>query len=125
MLDHGVFCVLLLILLATTAIPFARTTNLAGQQFLSSNALNDEVTVLPSGLQYRVLVQGSGMEMPLPNTSCLLHYEGSLVDGTVFDSSYNRGKVPSALFLHSSCYSPKSLLMLRRICSFTLRCSRV
>ena len=77
--DPGAFCVFLLIILASSAIPFAGTSNVAGQEFLNNNALSDGVAVLPSGLQYRVVVQGSGVETPLPNTSCLLHYEGSLI----------------------------------------------
>ena len=100
--DPGAFCVFLLIILASSAIPFAGTSNVAGQEFLNNNALSDGVAVLPSGLQYRVVVQGSGVETPLPNTSCLLHYEGSLIDGTVFDSSYRRGKVPVPLLMHST-----------------------
>lgn len=121
----GAFCVFLLIILASSAIPFARTSNAAGQEFLNNNALNDGVAVLPSGLQYRVVVHGSGVETPLPNTSCLLHYEGSLIDGTVFDSSYRRGKVPAPLLMHSTHCSPDALSMLWHACSFTLRCSRV
>jgi FKBP-type peptidyl-prolyl cis-trans isomerase len=51
--------------------------------------------VLPSGMQYRVIVDGAGLQSPYPNTSCLVHYTGHLIDGTEFDSSYKRGKVPA------------------------------
>lgn len=63
----------------------------AGEQFLSENAQRPEVTVLPSGLQYEVLQQGTGT-MPGPNSRVTVHYEGWLPDGTVFDSSYKRNQ---------------------------------
>jgi len=62
----------------------------AGKKFLAENAKRSEVTVLPSGLQYEVLTAGAGAK---PNSSqkVTVHYEGTLIDGTVFDSSYKRG----------------------------------
>ncbi len=62
----------------------------AGKTFLAENAKRPEVTVLPSGLQYEVLTAGTGAK---PNSSqkVTVHYEGTLIDGTVFDSSYKRG----------------------------------
>lgn len=62
-----------------------------GEQFLAENAKRDEVTVLPSGLQYEVLTAGSG-EKPSARSTVRTHYHGTLVDGTVFDSSYERGE---------------------------------
>jgi len=58
------------------------------ENFLSQNALNEAVISNPSGLQYTVLVQGNG---PKPSSGDIVRvqYEGSLIDGTVFDSSYH------------------------------------
>ena len=63
----------------------------AGLVFLEANKAKDGVTTLPSGLQYRVLEEGSGMEHPTVGTPCECHYAGRLLDGTEFDSSYKRG----------------------------------
>jgi FKBP-type peptidyl-prolyl cis-trans isomerase len=57
------------------------------QQFLAENALNEAVITTPSGLQYMVLVKGDG-PTPAPNDIVRVHYEGSRIDGTVFDNSY-------------------------------------
>ena len=67
----------------------------AGKQFLAENARKDSVITLPSGLQYRVLVKGNG-KVPQMTDKVKVHYEGRLLDGTVFDSSYKRGE-PSEL----------------------------
>ncbi|MDE7455821.1 MAG: FKBP-type peptidyl-prolyl cis-trans isomerase [Prevotella sp.] len=63
----------------------------AGKNFLDENATKEGVTVLPSGLQYKVLQQGDG---PVAEATdrVKVHYEGRLIDGTVFDSSYKRGE---------------------------------
>lgn len=63
----------------------------AGEAFLAENAKKDEVTVLASGLQYSVLREGEGRS-PKASDSVKCHYEGTLIDGTVFDSSYKRGE---------------------------------
>jgi len=66
--------------------------NLAeGQAFLEENKTKEGVQVLPSGLQYKVITQGSG-EKPTLNDKVKAHYSGTLIDGTEFDSSYKRGK---------------------------------
>ena len=62
-----------------------------GEQFLAENALREEVKVTESGLQYEVLVQGKGKK-PTAESKVKVHYEGTLIDGTVFDSSYQRGE---------------------------------
>jgi FKBP-type peptidyl-prolyl cis-trans isomerase FklB len=61
----------------------------AGEDFLAANAKQPGVTVLPSGLQYKVLTKGTG-EVPKISDEVIVKYEGKLIDGTVFDSSYER-----------------------------------
>ena len=63
----------------------------AGEAFLAENAKKDGVVVLPSGLQYTVLSEGT-LRKPKATDSVECHYEGRLIDGTVFDSSYKRGQ---------------------------------
>jgi FKBP-type peptidyl-prolyl cis-trans isomerase FklB len=63
----------------------------AGRDFLAANAGRSDVVVLPSGLQYRVLESGTG-ERPRAEDSVRVHYHGTLLDGTVFDSSVERGE---------------------------------
>lgn len=65
----------------------------AGRKFLAENAKKDSVVVLPSGLQYKVLVKGNGA-IPKRTDKVEVHYEGKLVDGTVFDSSSKHGSKP-------------------------------
>ncbi len=62
----------------------------AGIAFLEKNKTQEGVIVLPSGLQYKVLTKGAGASPTLSN-SVVAHYEGRLIDGTVFDSSFKRG----------------------------------
>jgi len=59
--------------------------------FLADNANKDSVVSLPSGLQYIVLKEGSGNK-PALSDRIRVHYTGKLIDGTVFDSSYNRNE---------------------------------
>ena len=68
------------------------------ENFLQENALKEGVITLPSGLQYLILKNGDG-EKPGPTTMVTVHYEGSLVNGNVFDSSYKRGK-PATFGVH-------------------------
>ena len=63
----------------------------AGREYLAENAKRDGVTVLASGLQYEVLVAGEGAK-PSADDQVRTHYHGTLIDGTVFDSSYERGQ---------------------------------
>ncbi len=62
-----------------------------GKKFLEENAKRDEVVVLESGLQYEVLTEGSG-EKPKATDQVTTHYHGTLINGTVFDSSVERGQ---------------------------------
>lgn len=65
-----------------------------GQAFLAENKNNEGVTELPSGLQYLVLKEGDG-EKPTEHNKVTCHYHGTLINGTVFDSSVQRGKPAS------------------------------
>ena len=69
-----------------------------GEAFLKRNKLRPEVTNTPSGLQYEVLKEGTGRH-PKANDTVRCHYEGTLIDGTVFDSSYRRNQ-PAEFGLH-------------------------
>ena len=64
---------------------------LASEAFLAENAERDGVVVLDSGLQYEVLASGGGGESPTTTNTVLAHYHGILSDGSVFDSSVERG----------------------------------
>lgn len=63
----------------------------AGEAFLKKNAQRAEVTVTPSGLQYEVLTPAIGQK-PTEKDRVRVHYHGTLIDGTVFDSSVRRGE---------------------------------
>jgi FKBP-type peptidyl-prolyl cis-trans isomerase FklB len=63
----------------------------AGEKFLAENAKKEGVKTLPSGLQYKVLKEGTGA-IPTDSSLVKVNYEGRLIDGTVFDSSYKRGE---------------------------------
>ncbi len=69
----------------------AEANRQAGEDFLAENAERDDVTVMESGLQYEVLESGDG-ESPGPQDTVEVNYEGTLLDGTVFDSSFERGE---------------------------------
>ncbi|MEP7704131.1 FKBP-type peptidyl-prolyl cis-trans isomerase [Paraglaciecola sp. 25GB23A] len=62
-----------------------------GEEYLAANAKRDEVTVTESGLQYEILTAGTG-DLPSAASTVRTHYHGTLLDGSVFDSSYNRGE---------------------------------
>ncbi len=61
------------------------------KDFLTENAKKDGVTVTDSGLQYRVIKEGSG-KSPSATDTVKVHYEGKLINGNKFDSSYDRGR---------------------------------
>lgn len=62
----------------------------AGETFLAENAKRDNIVTLPSGLQYEILTEGSGRK-PKTTDKVQCHYHGTLIDGSVFDSSVQRG----------------------------------
>ena len=75
-----------------TQDPNSMSNNKAeGEAFLQQNASKAGVTTLPSGLQYEVLTEGTGPKAG-PTSSVTTHYHGTLINGTVFDSSYQRGQ---------------------------------
>jgi FKBP-type peptidyl-prolyl cis-trans isomerase FklB len=63
----------------------------AGKNFLEANKQKAGVVSLPSGLQYEVITEGTGVK-PLARNKVTCHYHGTLIDGTVFDSSVKRGQ---------------------------------
>jgi FKBP-type peptidyl-prolyl cis-trans isomerase len=62
-----------------------------GEAFLEKNSKNEGIILLPSGLQYQVLKEGSG-KSPKPGDTVNVHYRGMFIDGTEFDSSYQRNE---------------------------------
>lgn len=69
----------------------AKINKAAGESFLKENAKRNEVKITPSGLQYEVIEEGSGRK-PTASDRVKVHYTGKLIDGTVFDSSVERGE---------------------------------
>ncbi len=72
------------------AAKMAEVNKAAGEAFLTENGKRVEVKTTPSGLQYEVLAEGDG-PMPKADDQVEVHYTGKLIDGTVFDSSVDRG----------------------------------
>ena len=68
-----------------------KAARMEGEKFLAENAKKPGVTTTKSGLQYEVLVEGTGRQ-PKASDTVRCHYEGTLLDGSVFDSSYRRGE---------------------------------
>ena len=68
-----------------------KTNKENGEKYLKENAMREGIHVLPSGLQYMVLREGNGKK-PVATDKVKCHYEGMLVDGTLFDSSIQRGE---------------------------------
>lgn len=69
----------------------AKKAKAEGENFLAENGKKEGVVVLPSGLQYQVLREGNGNK-PSATDQVECHYEGTLINGQVFDSSYKRGQ---------------------------------
>jgi FKBP-type peptidyl-prolyl cis-trans isomerase FklB len=73
----------------------ASASNEKGLAFLAAKEKDSDVVKLDSGMLYKVLRKGSGKAHPLVGTSCECHYEGTLISGEKFDSSYDRGSPTS------------------------------
>ena len=73
------------------ALNAGRTAKADGEKFLAANAKRAEVKTTASGLQYEVL-EGTIGQKPKASDTVKVHYEGTLIDGSVFDSSYRRGE---------------------------------
>ncbi len=63
----------------------------AGEEFLEANKQKPGIVSLPSGLQYEIITEGTGAK-PVATNKVTCHYHGTLIDGTVFDSSVKRGQ---------------------------------
>ena len=66
----------------------------AGQDFLAANGKKEGIVTTPSGLQYEVVTMGDGVK-PTTEDKITAHYHGTLIDGTIFDSSVDRGQPAS------------------------------
>ncbi len=93
--------VVLVIVIALIVFFFKRNANnekvaveniVIGKDFLTKNKIAEGVIETASGLQYQVLQQGEGTEHPSASSKVKVHYHGSLLDGSVFDSSVDRGE---------------------------------
>jgi FKBP-type peptidyl-prolyl cis-trans isomerase len=69
----------------------AQDNSAEGQAFLAENAQKEGVVTTPSGLQYQVMSEGEG-DSPQATDMVRVHYKGTLINGTEFDSSYKRGQ---------------------------------
>ncbi|MFZ5934495.1 peptidylprolyl isomerase [Pseudomonas putida] len=78
-------------LMQAEAAAKAEAAAAAGKEFLVENAKREGITTLASGLQFEVLTAGEGAK-PTRESNVRTHYHGTLIDGTVFDSSYDRGQ---------------------------------
>jgi FKBP-type peptidyl-prolyl cis-trans isomerase FklB len=103
-LQHSSFFALAVLLFLSTAVNLVSAgSNEAGVAFLKENKDKPGVitapkfgfAVLENHMQYKVLKKGKGIDHPSISAKCSCHYEGRLIDGTVFDSSYERGEPSS------------------------------
>jgi len=87
---------LAVLLLSTAGCAKAQTEGQSPTAFMAQNALADGVQTLPSGVQYKVLKSGpANGAHPTPSDTITVNYEGSLLNGQIFDSSFQRGKPSS------------------------------
>eukprot|EP00586_Coscinodiscus_wailesii_P015642 CAMPEP_0172495652 /NCGR_PEP_ID=MMETSP1066-20121228/73988_1 /TAXON_ID=671091 /ORGANISM="Coscinodiscus wailesii, Strain CCMP2513" /LENGTH=226 /DNA_ID=CAMNT_0013267469 /DNA_START=55 /DNA_END=732 /DNA_ORIENTATION=+ len=85
---------IILVTIILSVLQISRTlaeSNPESRAFLEENGQKDGVIKHPSGLQYKILRKGDGKYHPAVDSPCEVHYHGTLIDGTVFDSSYERG----------------------------------
>jgi FKBP-type peptidyl-prolyl cis-trans isomerase FklB len=83
--------VLIAALAVTAAVVTAAPGAAEGAKFLKDKAELPDVYTLPSGMLFKVLAKGAGEKSPKVDTSCDVHYKGTLIDGSKFDSSFDRG----------------------------------
>jgi len=92
----GIIVIVILIIMAIKMLSgnseAAKKALEEGRKFLEQNKKNEGVQSTSSGLQYQFLRQGNGGATPTASDKVEVHYHGSLIDGTVFDSSVNRGQ---------------------------------
>jgi peptidylprolyl isomerase/FKBP-type peptidyl-prolyl cis-trans isomerase FklB len=89
----ALFAAVLALAACSPAKQEAKQNETAGEAFLAKNAKAPGVKTLPSGLQYKVIREGpAGGVHPTPRDEVKVHYEGTLLDGTVFDSSFRTGQ---------------------------------
>jgi FKBP-type peptidyl-prolyl cis-trans isomerase FklB len=99
--------------LATQRATIADSNKAAGEKFLKENSEKEDVVKLPSGLQYKIIKEGSG-QSPSRDSSVKVHYQGTLINGKVFDSSYERGE-PVTLALNQVIKGWQEVLPLMNI----------
>lgn len=92
---------ILAVAIALAAFYFVRSSNNKkiafenierGKEFLAANQTNEAIVQTPSGLQYQILKKGEGTVQPTASSTVKVHYHGTLLDGTVFDSSVQRNE---------------------------------
>jgi FKBP-type peptidyl-prolyl cis-trans isomerase len=88
-----VIAIAIFVVMRTTSNKKAASENLQiGVDYLASNMVKEGVVTTESGLQYQVLTKGTGTQHPVASDKVKVHYHGTLIDGTVFDSSVARGQ---------------------------------
>ena len=87
-----------------------------GEAFLAENGKKEGIVTLPSGLQYQVLKEGNGKK-PSATDQVVCHYEGTLIDGTVFDSSYQRNQPATFGLIRLSLVGPRVYSLCRKVLS--------
>ena len=73
-------------------LKLAEANKKAGEEFLAENINDPDVTQTSSGLQFKVIEKADGTSKPSATSTVKVHYHGTLIDGTVFDSSVDRGE---------------------------------
>jgi peptidylprolyl isomerase len=98
-MNYNIVLIVLIVLLVIYALKRAGVfskgaaeNETVGDAYLAENALRGEVTQTDSGLQYEVLTEGEGDTRPAATDTVLVHYHGTLMNGSVFDSSVKRGE---------------------------------
>jgi peptidylprolyl isomerase len=92
MLARFLTSAMLLFISINSAQAYTNETHEEGLAFLKQNSTAEGVVTTDSGLQYKVLKKGSGTVHPSARDTVKVHYHGTLIDGTVFDSSVERGE---------------------------------